>query len=287
MKTHKPHITLKDHLVSGHSFELLLDPSLEMLYTHPKPAENTLESYYPAAGYISHTNQSKSLFDVMYHIVRHVSVRRKLRLINPFKSKHATLLDLGAGTGFFLRAAQKQGWHVKGIEPNATARRIANDKEPNTVFDINSLSELPLGSFDVITLWHVLEHLPDLEKDIKKFKDLLKPNGRLVVAVPNFKSFDAEYFKAFWAAYDVPRHLWHFSQESIPKLFSKVQMSLESTHPMRMDAYYVSMLSNKHKFGSHKFLSSLHTGFLSNLKARNSGEYSSLIYVLKNQLLTP
>ena len=106
-----------------------------------------------------------------------------------------------------------------------------------------------------------------------------------MVAVPNFKSFDAEYFKAFWAAYDVPRHLWHFSQESIPKLFSKVQMSLESTHPLRMDAYYVSMLSYKHKFGSHKFLSSLRTGFLSNLKARNSGEYSSLIYVLKNQLL--
>ena len=144
------------------------------------------------------------------------------------------------------------------------------------------LSGFPTASFDVITLWHVLEHLPNLEEDIKIFKKLLKPNGRIIVAVPNFKSYDARHFKKFWAAYDVPRHLWHFSKESIPKVFSRVQMSLESTHPMLMDAYYVSMLSNKYKTGSHKVFSSLCTGLLSNLKALKTGEYSSLIYVLKN-----
>ena len=170
-----------------------------------------------------------------------------------------------------------------GIEPNLSARTLANSKIPNTVFDVDTLQTLPEKSFDVITLWHVLEHLPNLEEDVKTIHKLLKPNGRIVVAVPNFKSFDADYFKSFWAAYDVPRHLWHFSQNSISKVFSKVQIETESTLPLVMDAYYVSLLSNKLKTGSYRILNSLWIGFLSNLKALKSGEYSSLIYVLKSK----
>jgi predicted SAM-dependent methyltransferase len=164
-----------------------------------------------------------------------------------------------------------------------SARTLANSKIPNTVFDADTLQTLPEKSFDVITLWHVLEHLPNLEEDVKTIHKLLKPNGRILVAVPNFKSFDADYFKSFWAAYDVPRHLWHFSQNSISKVFSKVQIETESTLPLVMDAYYVSLLSNKLKTGSYRILNSLWIGFLSNLKALKSGEYSSLIYVLKNK----
>lgn len=283
METHKTYLKLKDRSVSGDSFELLYDTTRELLYTHPKPSESELPSYYPDTNYISHTNQRKSLFDLLYHIVRSVSVRRKLRLLKSFLPKKCALLDVGAGTGFFLRAAQKRGWIVTGIEPNASARNLANSKAPNTVFDSDTLHSLPENSFDVITLWHVLEHLPNLEDDLKIFQKLLKPKGRIVVAVPNFKSFDAGYFKEFWAAYDVPRHLWHFSQESISKVFSKVQMNLESTHPLVMDAYYVSLLSNKLKTGSHRILNSLWVGFLSNLKAVKSGEYSSLIYILKSK----
>jgi predicted SAM-dependent methyltransferase len=155
--------------------------------------------------------------------------------------------------------------------------------DPNTVFDSDALQAFQDQSFDVITLWHVLEHLPDLEDDIKTVQKLLNPNGCVVVAVPNFKSYDANYYKGFWAAYDVPRHLWHFSQQSISMLFSKVQMKLESTHPLVMDAYYVSLLSNKLKSRSYRILNSLWVGFISNLKALKSGEYSSLIYVLKNK----
>ena len=283
MDTHKSHLKLKDHSVSGDSFELLYDPTRGLLYTHPKPSEAKLSSYYPDTNYISHTNQRKSLFDLLYHAVRSVSVRRKLRLLKSFQPKEGALLDVGAGTGFFLRAAKKRGWTVTGIEPNSSARNLANSKAPNTVFDTETLRTLPEKSFDVITLWHVLEHLPNLEDDLKTFQKLLKPNGRIVVAVPNFKSFDAAYFKDFWAAYDVPRHLWHFSQQSISKIFSEVQMNLESTHPLVMDAYYVSLLSNKLKTGSHRILNSLWVGFLSNLKAAKSGEYSSLIYILKNK----
>jgi len=282
MKTHNKHITLKDYSVSGKTFKLLTDPSLGLLYTHPKPSDEELKAFYPQEGYISHSNQLKSLFDFLYHVVRYFSLRRKVRLTTPFKSKGGALLDIGAGTGYFIRAAKRSGWSVKGIEPNTVARGIANAKDANTVFSEKTVSSLKAASYDVITLWHVLEHLPNMEQDLKMFKRLLKPNGRIIVAVPNFNSFDALYFKGFWAAYDVPRHLWHFSKESIPKVFSKIHMTLESTHPMRMDAYYVSMLSNKHKTGSICFLSSLKTGFRSNLHASKTGEYSSLIYVLKN-----
>jgi 2-polyprenyl-3-methyl-5-hydroxy-6-metoxy-1,4-benzoquinol methylase len=283
MKTQKSYLKLKDHSVSGDSFELIYDASKEMLFTHPKPPESELSNYYPSTDYISHTNQRKSLFDLLYHAVRYVSVRRKLRLLKPFQSQQATLLDVGAGTGFFLRAAKKRGWTVTGLEPNSSARNLANIKAPNTVFDSDTLRTLPEKSFDVITLWHVLEHLPNLEDDIRIFPKLLKPNGRIVVAVPNFKSFDAEYFKGFWAAYDVPRHLWHFSQQSIPKIFSEVQVKLESTHPLVMDAYYVCLLSNKLKTGANQILNSFWVGLVSNIKALKSGEYSSLIYILKNK----
>lgn len=283
MKADKQYLKLKDYSVSGEPFELLYDSSRELLYTHPKPPQSKLSNYYPNTNYISHTNQRNSLFDLLYHAVRYVFVRRKLRLLKPHQPKQGSLLDIGAGTGFFLRAAKKRGWSVMGIEPNLSARTLANSKIPNTVFDADTLQTLPEKSFDVITLWHVLEHLPNLEEDVKTIHKLLKPNGRIVVAVPNFKSFDADYFKSFWAAYDVPRHLWHFSQNSISKVFSKVQIETESTLPLVMDAYYVSLLSNKLKTGSYRILNSLWIGFLSNLKALKSGEYSSLIYVLKNK----
>ena len=282
MKTHNPSIKVKDHSVSGDSFELIYDASRDMLCTHPKPSASELSSYYPTTNYISHTNQRRSLFDFVYHAVRYVSTTRKLRLLKPFLPKQGTLLDIGAGTGFFLRAAKKKGWTVTGIEPNPSARDLANEKAANSVFDTQALHQLLPNSFDVITLWHVLEHLPNLEEDIKLFYKLLKPNGRIVVAVPNYKSFDALYFKEYWAAYDVPRHLWHFSQQSISKVFSEIQMNLESTRPLPMDAYYGSLLSNKLKTGSHRILSSIWVGLLSNLKARSTGEYSSLIYILKN-----
>jgi 2-polyprenyl-3-methyl-5-hydroxy-6-metoxy-1,4-benzoquinol methylase len=204
-------------------------------------------------------------------------------LLKRHQPNQGTLLDIGAGTGGFLRAAKKRGWSVTGIEPNTSARNLANSKAPNTVFDSDALQTFQNQSFDIITFWHVLEHLSDLEDDIKTVQNLLKPNGRIVVAVPNFKSYDANYYKGFWAAYDVPRHLWHFSQQSISILFSKVQMKLESTHPLVMDAYYISLLSNKLKSGSYRILNSLWIGFFSNLKALKSGEYSSLIYVLKNK----
>ncbi|MGB6268868.1 MAG: class I SAM-dependent methyltransferase, partial [Olleya sp.] len=173
-------------------------------------------------------------------------------------------------------------WTIVGIEPNKEARTIANSKTNNLAFDNSKLKDLPKHSFDVITLWHVLEHIPNLEEQIRQLKALLKNDGVLIVAIPNYKSHDANHYKQFWAAYDVPRHLWHFNQASILKLFSSIDMKVIKTKPMVFDAYYVSLLSEKYKTGKMKIFKAFWTGFRSNLKAKSSSEYSSVIYIIKN-----
>lgn len=244
------YLTVKDHSVSGEDFQLVHNQELDMLETIPQPSANTLSEYYKSEDYISHTDSKRNWFEKAYHFVRGMALKRKLKLINSFPVSGKTILDVGCGTGDFLQTAKNNSWNVYGIEPNEKARAIANSKTKNQVFDTNTLQEFESGTFDVITLWHVLEHLPNLEIEIQNLNRLLKPEGRLVIAVPNFKSYDAKHYNAFWAAYDVPRHLWHFSQTSISKLFSKHNLEIEKTLPMTFDAFYVSLLSEQYKSGS-------------------------------------
>ncbi|OUS01699.1 methyltransferase [Flavobacteriales bacterium 33_180_T64] len=275
------YLSVKDHSVSGEEFQLIYNKELEMLETYPHPSEDKLGDYYESENYISHTDGKRNLFEKVYHVVKSMALKRKLKLINSFHSEEKKLLDVGCGTGDFLKIALDHNWSVSGIEPNENARLIANQKTNNSVFNIEHLSKLEAHSFDVITLWHVLEHLPKLEEHISVFESLLKPNGRLIIAVPNFKSYDAKHYKNFWAAYDVPRHLWHFSQMSISKLVQQKSMSVVKTVPMIFDGYYVSLLSEKYKNGFMNPIKSFLVGFKSNMKAKRSGEYSSLIYVIK------
>lgn len=189
------------------------------------------------------------------------------------------MLDIGSGTGDFLFTCKKDNWNVFGVEPSKEAREISSHKNIEVVSNLSFLEE---DRFDVITLWHVLEHVENLFEYIETLKKKLKPDGVLIIAVPNFNSYDAKFYKEYWAAFDVPRHLWHFSQESIKKLFGNVSMKVEKVLPMKFDSYYVSMLSEKYKNGKHRFLKAFYIGFLSNLKARSTSEYSSLIYIIKN-----
>lgn len=274
-------ITVKDHSVSKEVFELHYNSEFDMLETSPLPSPSELSKYYDTEDYISHTNAKRNLFEKVYHLVRSYAIKTKVSLINSISEK-GTFLDIGCGTGDVLNAAQENGWTITGIEPNESARAIANNKTNNSVFDISKLLELPEQSFDVISLWHVLEHLPNLEEHVQLFKRLLKPNGKLIIAVPNHKSYDATYYKEFWAAYDVPRHLWHFSQISIKRLFSKYQMQIIKTLPMKFDAFYVSLLSESYKTGKKNFITAFCIGLRSNIKAKRTSEYSSLIYVLEN-----
>lgn len=283
MKTeNKIHIQVKDYSVSGEVFKLIENTEFGYLETTPQPSLENLSSYYESEDYISHTNSKRNLFEKAYHTVRNISLKRKLKLINSFNSEEKKLLDIGCGTGAFLKTAQDNGWQVSGIEPNKKARTIANENCNDSVFNVEKLNSFKAESFDVISLWHVLEHLPNLEEHVSILKKLLKPNGTLVIAVPNFKSYDALYYKNFWAAFDVPRHLWHFSKDSISKLFQTKNMTVKKTLPMVFDAFYVSLLSERYKGNFMKMVPAFFIGLRSNSKAKRSGEYSSLVYVIKN-----
>ncbi|APY10984.1 methyltransferase [Seonamhaeicola sp. S2-3] len=282
MDKNKIHLVVKDYSVSGENFELIQNKEFGFLETHPQPTIEKLPEYYKSEDYISHTDSKRNLFEKIYHLVRRIALNKKLKLINSFKTENKSLLDFGCGTGDFLQTAQKNSWLVTGIEPNEDARNIANKKTNNSVFNSEAFFKLKENTFDVITLWHVLEHLPNLEEHVNILKKLLKPNGVLIIAVPNYKSYDAQFYKQFWAAFDVPRHLWHFNKTSIFKLFSKVSMKVIKTKPMWFDAFYVCLLSEKYKTGKMNFIKAFFNGFISNLKSLSSKEASSLIYIIKN-----
>jgi 2-polyprenyl-3-methyl-5-hydroxy-6-metoxy-1,4-benzoquinol methylase len=249
-----------------------------LLITFPKPSIEKLPSYYESEDYISHTDGKRTLFERMYHLIKNIALKNKLKLINT-KSQKGKLLDIGAGTGDFLVVANNDGWQTIGTEPSEKAKGIAINKG---VKFAESLSSLENNSFDVITMWHVLEHVPNLEEYIIELKRLLKPSGTIIIAVPNFKSFDAEYYGKFWAAYDVPRHIWHFSKTAIDKLFSEKKMKLVEVLPMKFDSFYVSLLSEKYKTGKMNFVRAFFVGLKSNRNGNKTKEYSSHIYVIKN-----
>lgn len=279
MSTKKHFLTVKDNSVSKETFELLYDENLDMLITSPQPGENNLSRYYESEDYISHTDGKRSLFEKAYHFIKNIALKNKLSLINDLQKSKGNLLDIGAGTGDFLLVAKENGWKTVGIEPSEKAKTIAQKKGVELK---SNLSDLENHSFDVITMWHVLEHVPNLENQIKELKRLLKPNGSIIIAVPNFKSYDANYYKEFWAAFDVPRHFWHFSKTAIQKLFSVENLQLKKVLPMKFDSFYVSLLSEKYKTGKMNYIKAFSIGFKSNLKAKKNFEYSSHIYVLKN-----
>ncbi|WP_369752869.1 class I SAM-dependent methyltransferase [Flavobacterium sp. WC2409] len=275
----KHFLTVKDHSVSKEIFELYYDENLDMLVTHPQPSLDVLGKYYESEDYISHTDGKRSLFEKAYHFVKSIALKNKLDLINSLQPAKGRILDIGAGTGDFLSVAKQNGWETIGVEPSEKAKAIASKKGVAFVEETRTLEN---QSFDVITMWHVLEHVPDLDFQIKELKRLLKPTGSLIIAVPNFKSFDAKHYGAFWAAYDVPIHFWHFSKKAIKLLFEKENIQLEKVLPMKFDSFYVSLLSEKYKSGKMNFIKASFVGLWSNWKAKGSFEYSSHIYVLKN-----
>lgn len=275
----KHFLAVQDYSVSKETFDLYHDEALDMLITSPQPDLENLGRYYESVDYISHTDSKRSLFEKMYHFIKSIALKNKLDLINSQQRNKGRILDIGAGTGDFLSVAKNDGWQTVGVEPSEKAKSIAIKKG---VKFVENTFELENNSFDVISMWHVLEHVPNLENQIKELKRLLKPNGTLIIAVPNFKSFDAKYYGKFWAAYDVPIHFWHFSKTSIKLLFEKEEMKLEKVLPMKFDSFYVSLLSEKYKSGKMNFVKAFFIGLQSNWSAKKNFEYSSHIYLLIN-----
>jgi 2-polyprenyl-3-methyl-5-hydroxy-6-metoxy-1,4-benzoquinol methylase len=216
-------------------------------------------------------------------MVRSHTLKEKIKLVSSYVSR-GTILDYGCGTGMFLSECKKAGWETFGMEPDDSARQIASEKNLNLFADKNTLQlHLAEKEFDAITLWHVLEHITDMFNTLAFFKHKLKSNGVLIIAVPNHKSYDAEYYKEYWAAYDVPRHLHHFELKSMKSLLENSGFQLIETRPMKFDSFYVSMLSEKYKTGSVNLAQAFKIGATSNMKAKDSSSYSSTIYIFQHK----
>jgi 2-polyprenyl-3-methyl-5-hydroxy-6-metoxy-1,4-benzoquinol methylase len=275
-------ITAKDHTVSKEEFKIFHCANCQLRFTQDVPDATAIGKYYKSEDYISHTDTSKGLINRIYQLVRKRANRHKRKLVEKITGKtKGTLLDIGSGTGYFAAEMKNAGWHVTGLEPDADARKIAEEENQINLSSTDRLFLLPEKSFDVITLWHVLEHVHDLKNYVRKFKNLLKENGKLFVAVPNYKSYDATVYKEYWAAYDVPRHLYHFSALSMEYLMKAEGLKIVAVKPMWFDSFYVSLLSSKYKKGSANWLAAFITGLRSNLKATGDvKKCSSVIYIV-------
>jgi 2-polyprenyl-3-methyl-5-hydroxy-6-metoxy-1,4-benzoquinol methylase len=277
-------LTATDHTTTGEKFEIVKCAKCDFTITNPRPDINSIGKYYQSEKYISHTGGSKSLFDKVYVLARTITLRWKLKLINKHKST-GSILDYGCGTGEFLHHLKSNSWAINGVEPSEGARNKATDLLQKPIS--SSIEKIEGNQFDVITLWHVLEHIHDLNEKLSSIKSLLKQDGIIFIAVPNHESPDAQKYGAYWAGYDVPRHLWHFSKDSMKKLLDKTGLELVSIHPMKLDAYYVSLLSEGYEHqNQNKIVSaikSLWSGLSSNLTASKNQNYSSLIYIAKKR----
>lgn len=275
----KEDVVVKDHSVSGEEFTLKYDAKYDMYLTAPKPSKEKLPYYYESEDYISHTDGKRSFFEFAYQTVKAITLKRKQKLLKFYHPDRGSVLDIGAGTGDFLEFLSKKDWNVQGVEPSQKAKALAQKKGLSLEEGISGVGE---KNFDVITMWHVLEHVYDLQEQIIWLKNHLKENGTIFIAVPNFRSYDAEYYKSDWAAFDVPRHLYHFSKKSVALLFAENDLKLVKVLPMKFDAYYVSLLSEKYKTGTMNFFSAFKIGNRSNRLAKKSTEFSSHIYVIKH-----
>ncbi len=271
------HLNVTDHMITKERFNIVRCASCGFHFTNPRPANSDIAKYYKSEAYVSHSSSKKGVINYFYNLVRTKTLRQKLAWVKDVTAGNE-LLDIGCGTGHFLRVAKSKGFHGIGLEPDEDARNYAQEQNKVKSCPIQELYSLREDTFDVVTMWHVLEHVYNLNDDIQQIKRLLKNNGYLFVAVPNMNSYDARYYGEYWAAYDVPRHLYHFQKLDIERLFLNHGFELKKVIPMKYDSFYVSMLSEKYKGGN--LLRAVFIGLLSNLKAKKHG-FSSQVYVLR------
>ena len=272
----------QDYTVSHETFTVKQCTSCMLGITSPRPEEKTLGSYYESPEYISHSGKTSGAIGRIYNSARFFSLRWKKNLIGKF-SKTGSILDFGCGSGEFLNTLQKANWNITGVEPSEKARKKAEVLNGNTIH--SSLDEIHGKEYDTITAWHVIEHVPFPLQTIQQLKSHLKKSGTIFIAVPNYQSPDAMHYKDYWAGYDVPRHLWHFSKQSMQTLLKKSGLEVVKIIPRRLDAYYVSLLSEKskakNKLSLILYIKGIVSGLVSNLQAIQEKNHSSLIYIAR------
>jgi 2-polyprenyl-3-methyl-5-hydroxy-6-metoxy-1,4-benzoquinol methylase len=278
-----PVLSAKDYTVSGETFEVWHCDDCSNRFTQSIPSIEDIGPFYQSAAYVSHSDTKKGFVNSVYHIVRNYTLGAKKKLVqNLTAKKTGTLLDVGAGTGSFSHTMASAGWAITGLEPDSNAREVAQNKYGLSLLPADQLFALPENQFDLITLWHVLEHVHALHDYLKRFHDLLKPGGKIIIAVPNYTSKDAYFYKECWAAYDVPRHLYHFSPKGMEMVLKNSGFQMNSLRPMWFDSFYVAMLSEQYKAGSGNLPGAFWQGLLSNSKAFiDPKKGSSIIYAFE------
>jgi len=276
-----PALQAVDHTVSHESFAIWQCRQCTLRFTQDVPDAASIGAYYRSENYISHSNTSKGIVNQLYHQVRKKTLSDKYRLIvSTIRKKQGKLLDIGAGTGAFVGFMQQEGWEVTGLEPDETARERARTDHRVQLMDADRLFSLPSDNFDAVTLWHVMEHVHELHSYVEQLKSLVRRDGRIFIAVPNYTSFDAGIYREAWAAYDVPRHLYHFSPKAMETLFDQHGLQLQYSHPMWYDAVYISILSENYRRNG-SMIRGIFNGFFSNTRAFvDKSRCSSLIYVV-------
>ena len=274
---------LKDEFLTKEDFHICECLNCGLLYTMPRPDKDKIGLYYKSEAYFSHQENKKGFIPKVYERVKSINLKHKYRLATS-GMQPGKLLDIGCGVGDFLHTAEMHGWECIGVEPSEDAKAIAQKRMKGMIITSEELESFSDGAFDVITMWHVLEHVDDLKWQVAQLQRLVKPSGRVVIAVPNYKSYDGQYYEEHWAAYDVPRHLNHFNQITLSKIFKTSGLELFKMDKLKWDAYYISYLSEQYRHHSLPLVRGLYRGFISNCKARRSGEWSSLIYVFERKI---
>ena len=280
------HTEVSDFSISKEKFLLCKCTSCNLIFTNPRPDKNDIAKYYKSEDYISHQNKSTNIINYIYKWVRNITLKKKVYWLNKYSENKGSLMDFGCGTGYFLSAAKKNGWKTLGIEPNKTARKIAEEKKLKIKDNIGEIKKDK--KFDAISLYHVLEHIHDLRKTGKKIVNHLSENGTVYIAVPNVDSFDASKYGTYWAAWDTPRHLYHFNQETVQKFADEIEMKIVGIEPLKYDSYYVSLLSEKYLNPQASSLKRMVKAFISGYKSNswakeNNNNYSSLLFILKKK----
>lgn len=274
----RPFLKVKDHFLTKQDFTLQTCPKCGLVLTNPFPEKQEIGKYYDSDEYYSHPEKSTSFFSQIYEAVKKVNIKYKFKVATSGLQK-GSLLDIGCGSGDFLNYAKEQGWNICGVEPNEKARQYSKDKTKSKILSPDEVLSQADHLYDVITMWHVLEHVEDLNWQCQQLKRLLKPGGRLIIALPNIHSYDAQHYKEYWAAYDVPRHLYHFGFSTIRLLLSKYGFNFLKREPLKWDAYYIALLSEKYKSTPLTYPMAVLNAWKSNVKANKSREYSSNIYI--------
>lgn len=276
----QPHIELKDLFLTQEPFKILECKDCGLLYTTPRPNKEEIGKYYQSDEYYSHQENKEGFIPKVYEKVKSINLKNKYNIATE-KTTRGKILDIGCGVGDFLHTMEQQGWECTGVEPSEDAKAIAKKRIKAQLLSSEEQENLSDGSFDVITMWHVLEHVDALRWQIQQLYRLCKPGGRIIIALPNYKSYDGQYYKAAWAAYDVPRHLNHFNEETIVKIFEESHLKHIKTEKLRWDAYYISYMSEKYLHHSLPLLRGAVRGMISNCKAKKTGQWSSLVYVFE------